>query len=196
MIRRLPVFPTLLVLAAVGVMIALGVWQLQRAAWKEALLVRYDTAIKVSADVPFPYAASAREAVLYHHSSVNCLRVLTRNAIAGRNDKGEAGIAQTALCETPDGQAEVGLGWSRDPAMQEWGGGLVRGIIAPAGENVRLIITPPQLGLVQLAQPDPRDIPNNHRGYAMQWFFFAAAALVIYVLALRRKVAGASGQAG
>ncbi|AZI38334.1 SURF1 family protein [Caenibius tardaugens NBRC 16725] len=192
--RRLPVLPTLLVLVAVGVMIALGVWQLQRATWKEALLGRYDAAIKISAEVPFPYAASAREAALYHHSSVTCLRVLARNAIAGRNDKGEAGIAQTALCETPDGQAEIGLGWSRDPAMPEWGGGPVSGIIAPAGEGVRLIVSPPQIGLAQLAQPDPHDIPNNHRGYAMQWFFFAAAALVIYGLALRRKLAGASGQ--
>ena len=38
MIRRIPIFSTLLVLAAVGVMIALGFWQLDRRAQKEALL--------------------------------------------------------------------------------------------------------------------------------------------------------------
>src|SRR3546814_16512540 len=36
--RRWPLIPTLLVLAAVAVMIALGVWQLQRKSDKEALI--------------------------------------------------------------------------------------------------------------------------------------------------------------
>ncbi len=191
--RRLPILSTLLVLAAVAVMIALGVWQLQRAEWKEHLLARYDRAITVSAAVPFPYAATEREAALYHHSSVDCRRVLSRGAIAGRNAADETGWAQTALCETPDGQAEVALGWSRDPAIPAWNGGLVNGMIGPAGENVRLIAMPPQAGLAQLATPDPHDIPNNHRGYAMQWFFFAATALVIYGLALRRRWSGQAG---
>ena len=192
MMRRIPIFSTLLVAAAIAVMIALGVWQLQRAEWKEHLLARYDRAIKVSAAIPFPYAAAQREGALYHHSSVACRRVIARNAIAGRSSTGEAGWAQTALCETPDGQAEVALGWSRNPAIPSWNGGEVRGFVAPAGERVRLVVSPPQAGLAQLAQPDPRDIPNNHRGYAMQWFFFAATALVIYVLALRRKWRGES----
>jgi surfeit locus 1 family protein len=30
-------------------------------------------------------------------------------------------------------------------------------------------------------------VPNNHLLYAIQWFFFALAAAVIYVLALRRR---------
>ena len=37
------------------------------------------------------------------------------------------------------------------------------------------------------APPSIGDIPNNHLGYAFQWFFFAAAALVIYLLALRGR---------
>ena len=41
MIRRLPVIPTIIVAAAVALMIGLGVWQLQRAKWKEGLLARY-----------------------------------------------------------------------------------------------------------------------------------------------------------
>jgi surfeit locus 1 family protein len=40
MIRRIPIVPTLVVLAAVATMIGLGVWQLQRRAWKEALIAR------------------------------------------------------------------------------------------------------------------------------------------------------------
>ncbi|HEX6072551.1 MAG TPA: SURF1 family cytochrome oxidase biogenesis protein, partial [Sphingomicrobium sp.] len=37
MIRRLPVIPTIVVAAAVAAMIGLGIWQLQRAHWKEGL---------------------------------------------------------------------------------------------------------------------------------------------------------------
>ena len=44
MIRKLPLIPTLVVAAAVAVMIALGFWQLRRAGEKEALLERYRTA--------------------------------------------------------------------------------------------------------------------------------------------------------
>ena len=49
------------------------------------------------------------------------------------------------------------------------------------------VAAPPQAGLAQLALPDPRDLPNNHLSYAVQWFLFATTALVIYVLALRKK---------
>ena len=38
MTRKLPLVPTILVAGAVAVMIGLGVWQLQRAKWKEGLL--------------------------------------------------------------------------------------------------------------------------------------------------------------
>ncbi len=30
-------------------------------------------------------------------------------------------------------------------------------------------------------------MPNNHLSYAVQWFSFAATALIIYALALRRR---------
>ena len=39
--RRLPLLPTLVVAAAVATMIALGIWQLRRAEWKERLLADY-----------------------------------------------------------------------------------------------------------------------------------------------------------
>jgi surfeit locus 1 family protein len=43
-------------------------------------------------------------------------------------------------------------------------------------------------GLQAVALPSPEDIPNNHLLYAIQWFFFAAAAGIIYALALRRRL--------
>jgi surfeit locus 1 family protein len=40
-----------------------------------------------------------------------------------------------------------------------------------------------------VARPNPDDVPNNHMAYAVQWFLFAAAAAVIYLLALRKRQA-------
>ena len=42
--KRWPIIPTIIVIIAVGIMIGLGVWQLQRKAEKEALLARYNAA--------------------------------------------------------------------------------------------------------------------------------------------------------
>ena len=50
-----------------------------------------------------------------------------------------------------------------------------------------IVADPPLAGLIANARPDPRDIPNNHWSYAIQWFAFAATALIIYALALRRR---------
>ena len=56
----------------------------------------------------------------------------------------------------------------------------------------RIIANPPLAGLSANAVPDPSDLPNNHLAYAVQWFLFALTALVIYFLALRKRLA-ASG---
>ena len=41
MLRRLPIVPTIVVLIAVGIMVRLGFWQLDRLHQKEELLTRY-----------------------------------------------------------------------------------------------------------------------------------------------------------
>jgi surfeit locus 1 family protein len=65
------------------------------------------------------------------------------------------------------------------------------GFVAPGREKrARLIASPPISGLEASAAPDPRDIPNNHFSYAVQWFLFAGVALVIYALAVRKRLAG------
>ena len=38
------------------------------------------------------------------------------------------------------------------------------------------------------APPSLSSIPNNHRSYALQWFAFALIALVIYGLAVRKRL--------
>jgi cytochrome oxidase assembly protein ShyY1 len=185
-IRRLPLIPTLLVLVAVGVMIRLGFWQLDRLEQKEGLLARYATARSMSADVPFPQSEAASEPVLYRHTRVTCAEVTGVTAKAGNNTKGEAGLAHYASCNLAGGgKAEIVLGWSRDPKAPDWPGGEVMGVVAP---GPRLVADPPMAGLEANAAPDPSEIPNNHLAYAVQWFLFAATALVIYALAVRKRL--------
>ncbi len=191
---RLPLFPTLVVGLAVAIMIAFGVWQLSRAEWKGDLIARYGNASEMPGAVAFPREASEVEAALYRRSSLTCERVLSTRATAGRSTDGVSGWAHIARCALADGgSAEIALGWSREPQTPAWRGGAVTGFVAPAGEEARLVASPAQAGLAPLAPPDPNTLPNNHLAYAGQWFFFAATALVIYLLALRRRGQGARG---
>ncbi len=190
MIRRLPIVATLVVLLAVGLMIGLGIWQLQRLQWKEALLAHYQQAEAISADAKWPLTRQDVEQVLYRHSTLRCERVLAIEAMSGRNASDQPGWAHVARCKIDGaGAADVVLGWSNQPNAVAWSGGVVSGIIGP-GRNgeARLIASPPLAGLAANAAPDPKDIPNNHLSYAVQWFLFAATALVIYALALRKRL--------
>ena len=189
MTRRVPIFATIVVIGAVLVMIALGVWQLDRRAEKEALLVDYARAQTLSSTVPWPRDASDYPRSLYRHTRIDCATVESISAVAGRSAAGRAGWAHIAQCRLREGgRASVAIGWSERPEPPRWAGGEVGGIIGPAAANgIRLTAAPAQAGLEQLAAPDPSNIPNNHLSYAVQWFFFAATALVIYALALRKR---------
>lgn len=183
--RRLPILPTIIVLIAVGVMIRLGLWQLERLHEKEAMLLRYDAAQASSAEMPFPAAPDDVDAALFRRSTVDCLSSANPTSRSGRNANGDAGIAQVVTCRTPGGASvEVVLGVAQSPAIVPWSGGKVSGWIAP---GPKLIADPPLAGLAASARPDPKDIPNNHLAYAVQWFFFAGVALVIYTIALRKR---------
>ena len=191
MTRRFPLFATIIVSAAVAVMIALGLWQLQRKAGKEALLAHDARAVSMSSEVPWPRTRADYPAALYRHAHVDCMRVDSVETVAGRSQAGRVGWAHVAQCRLPDGrEAAVALGWSARPEPVRWTGGEVGGFVGPAGRGIRLVAAPAQAGLEQLAAPDPTTIPNNHLSYAVQWFFFAATALVIYLLALRKRWRG------
>lgn len=189
MIRRIPIVATVLVIAAAAIMVALGVWQLQRLHEKEALLARYQAAKGLTAEVAWPTTPDAAQLVLYRRSRLECTRITDVRGAAGRNTRAEAGLGQYAQCLRPDGaMASVVLGWSRNPAEQvRWSGGEVRGTIAP---GPRLVADPPVAGLAANQRPDPSEIPNNHLAYAVQWFLFALTALIVYAVALRRRLLG------
>ena len=190
MTRRIPAVATALVLLAVATMIALGFWQLRRLAWKESLIAKYAASERYSSQVPFPRDAAARQDAMYRLSSFDCAKVISLSEHSGRSATGQSGWAHVASCDVGGGgNAEAVLGWSRDPAPVTWSGGAVRGFIGPGrAAPLRVVAVPPLAGLGAMAHPDPRDIPNNHLAYAVQWFLFAATALVIYGIALRRRL--------
>ena len=196
MANRLPIIPTIIVGAAIAVMIALGFWQLARMDEKEAMLARFAQAQTLDAPVAFPRTGEDIDNALYRRSSVTCAEVLSQRTTPGRNEAGGSGIAQMARCRLGGGgEAEVAFGWTPTPQVVEWSGGTVQGIVGPAGTEARLVANPAADGLEPLARPDPADIPNNHLAYAGQWFFFALTALVIYILALRRRTQGGGTRA-
>ncbi len=192
MIRRLPLVPTLIVLAAVAVMIGLGLWQLRRAQEKDSLIARYSAAQNMP-PIAWP-TTPLRDAdlPLFRHATANCLRVVARRAVAGQNVSGEPGYAHIADCATgAEGPGmSVVIGWSKNPnAATQWKGGLVSGIIAPDSRSrMRLVAASPAPGLQANAPPSLDAIPNNHRSYALQWFVFALMASVIYALAVRQRL--------
>lgn len=183
--KRIPILPTIIVAAAIATMIALGFWQLDRMGEKEALIARAEQATKTEEEVRFPGDPASREAVMYRRTTVDCAIVQDITTTAGRSAIGVSGVAHRASCTLPTGEpVTIDLGFSRDPTPVEWAGGEVTGIVAPGG---RVVATEPAAGLDALAAPDPAALPNNHLAYAGQWFFFALTALVIYMLALRRR---------
>ena len=195
MIRRLPVIPTIIVAAAVAVMFGLGVWQLQRAGWKERLIARY-TRAETLPPIAWPTVPlKADERPLFRHATGVCLRPIGRRAVAGENRAGESGYAHIIDCATgAEGPGmSVEVGWSRNPnAPVNWAGGPVSGIIVPDRHSgMRLVAGSAPPGLMASKPPEARSAspvtPAGHRGYAVTWFSLAAIAIVIYGLVLRKR---------
>ena len=203
--RRWPLIPTLLVLAAVAVMIALGVWQLQRKSEKEALIALYQRNMAMSSLVTYPELPPVPDAMLYRKSSVVCLEPVRWDPRSGTDRQGKSGIRMIADCRTgaeePGVLVDVGIGDDFTPP--EWMGGTVQGTIVPGPEQptvieratgnavparAMLVADAPVAGLRASGVPSADDTPINHLAYAVQWFLFAAAALVIYILAVRRRL--------
>jgi surfeit locus 1 family protein len=203
--RRPPLFATVVVLLAVVAMIGLGVWQLHRLAWKEAMLARFASAERITAPLVVAGADLPRDAG-YRHVQWSCPQTSADQVVGGRNADGQTGWAHVVLCTHRSGAGvtllPVVIGWSVSLAPVQWTGGLLTGVAVPGiktgvvlpepgplshNADWHIVADPPLAGLVANARPDPREIANNHLAYAVQWFFFAAIALVIYLLALRKR---------
>ncbi len=198
MIKRLPFIPTIIVALAVATLIGLGIWQLQRAKWKEGLLARYVQAEKLPPITWPTIPLKDAQLPLFRHATGVCLRPIGKRAMGGENRAGEAGYVHIVDCATgAEGPAmSVEVGWSRDPnAKVNWPGGPVSGIIVPDRlTRIRLVAAGAPPGLQASRLPDASlasaVTPAGHRGYAATWFALAGVALVIYGLAVRKRLKG------
>jgi cytochrome oxidase assembly protein ShyY1 len=207
--RPIPIVATVVVAIAVAAMIALGIWQYQRAGEKERLLALYQRNIAMSSDVMFPELGRVPDRAMFRHSGVVCLEVVGWRSEGGRAPGGGGTTRYIADCRTgAEGPgATVQVGTSDEPNLKQlWNGGVVRGWISTAPDHrglidrmlgappprAMLVMTDPVAGLKPNAAPDLGAIPNNHIAYMWQWFFFAAIALAIYAIALRQRWSRAS----
>ncbi|MGE3396516.1 MAG: SURF1 family cytochrome oxidase biogenesis protein, partial [Sphingomonas sp.] len=112
-----------------------------------------------------------------------------------RSRDGRSGYVALMACRPgADGLAGrviVNAGWAALPDRERRLSlaGIVAGTLGAdiAGEPLILTAATPSAPLVASAPARIEDVPNNHRSYAVQWFFFAAAAVLIYLLALRGR---------
>lgn len=201
---RIPVISTIIVALAVLVMIGLGIWQLQRRGEKEqAIALAASNPAKPA--VAFPRLPPVTPDLLFRPSSLHCLRVVSWRVEAGRAADGTTGFRHIASCTTgaegPGALVAIGV-TQRPDAKPGWTGGQVSGWISEEPDHRALLSriggkamplrpmliarTAPS-GLKASAPPSGDDVPNNHLAYAVQWFFFASVAIIIYILALRRR---------
>jgi surfeit locus 1 family protein len=200
--RRIPILPTLVVAAAVAIMIGLGLWQIGRGDEKERLLAEYAANAAMPAldlDPLLAREAADLPPLAFRRVLVTCRADRLRPEVRGGASRaGIGGYGYFVPCRPGAGglagRLRVNAGWTRipDESLRLSLTGIVAGQLGAVrpGEPILLISATAQPPLEPSPGPRLEDIPNNHLFYVFQWFFFAAAALVIYALALRRRLSG------
>ena len=192
--RRIPVVPTIVVAAAVALLIALGFWQIRRSHENQQLLSQYAAASKLP-PISYPATPTKGQLPLFRWATGFCQKVAGQREAAGRNRHGDVGWVHIVDCATgAEGPGmSIELGWSEDPnAKVNWNGGLVSGVIVPDRlHQIRLVAASAPPGLQPAGLPSVDNAvpvtPARNRMYALQWFSFAVIALLIYILALRKR---------
>jgi cytochrome oxidase assembly protein ShyY1 len=197
------VLPTLAVAILVAIMVALGFWQLGRAHERDAAKERMIAHAQLPL-IEYPYSQPLREDLLFRHLSATCTRVQSWETRGGEAVNGQSGWRHIATCVSPRGtsfKADMGVGASPE-GQPAWQGGKITGaaVRAPdvsgmgdrimhrqAPRPLMVVAEVPAPGLLASRQPDPREETNSSWAYTGQWFLFALTALVIYVLALRKR---------
>lgn len=194
--RRLPLLPTAIVAFAVPALGMLGVWQLQRAEWKEALLERLAANAQAPAIDKPADLMSRREELSFRRVRTICREIRPWPPSAARSVDGRAGYRQQIWCHEGLGEPLlVSIGVAANPALKVMpaSGAMFTGPLVPRNGRPPedppfvLIADTPVAPLVAEAPPTLAGVPNNHRAYAAQWFLFAGILMVIYGLWLRQR---------
>ncbi len=201
MTTKFPILPTIVVLLAVAAMVALGVWQLQRRTEKAALIAHATANLNRA---PMPLPARATDDLLFARVSATCATPGDWTMTGGRSADDQPGYRHIVTCRSPDGRSfRLDMGVAVDPKVRpRWAGGNVTGTLSqmPGGPTLLdrmtgrsapaeplIVSDTPAPGLSPSRRPDPANLPDHHLAYAIQWFAFALAAGIIYLLALRRR---------
>jgi cytochrome oxidase assembly protein ShyY1 len=191
-----------MVALAIPTLIGFGLWQLQRAEWKEALLAEYAANSRAPlldlGSGPIPDDAQFRSVRV----AITCPPgpPIVR---AGRNQAGQIGYSHIARCRVGSTPVLLDSYWAPRPSP-DWFGAeddydvvdQAQGILVrqSSGEWL-LVLAPSQSAQESSAPPGIDTIPNNHRSYAVQWFSFALILAIIYALYVRRWRLAAHGDA-
>jgi cytochrome oxidase assembly protein ShyY1 len=179
--------------AAFPLLVGLGVWQLQRAEWKEGLLAQ----LRANAALPVATLGPGDDPERFQFRRVRLVLVCDPPppvVQAGRNAAGRSGYVALVRCTRADAAARgedllLAIGWGERPdswkAVRAWPpatphaveGVLVTRTHAPAW---MLVASTGAAPLEAAAPPTVETISNNHRAYAVQWFGFAAILAAIY----------------
>jgi surfeit locus 1 family protein len=223
MLRRM-ILPLIFGIAGTAVLIGLGLWQLDRLAWKEGVLSDIEARIAAEpvalppapdpvADRYLPVAATGTfdGAELRVLASTRDTGAAYRMIAVFDTDDGRRVMVDRGLLpvETPEvpvsGQEARVIGnlhWPDEvdsytpaPDVEDniWFARDVPAMAKALGAEPVLIVARAIEGPVFAAQPLPVDtagIPNNHLGYAVQWFGMAAvwAGMTLFLLwRIRRR---------
>ena len=201
--KRLPLGATILTLLMIPALIALGVWQLERRAWKHALIARLEAAKSLPPVTPHDYyrAMIGLADLQYRHAEVDCRpgKVAPYDVKGGTSADDQGGFLVLVDCNDPARHARPDLvvvaGWTLRPATvtsldldTRFAGTLIEHPYgtAPGRPQFMLIPATAAPGLLPSRIPVPDDLPDNHLSYALQWFAFAATLAVIYALYVRQ----------
>lgn len=212
MTRRIPLLPTLATFVMLTVLISLGLWQLDRRAWKAGLIATLNAAqtLPLLEPTDFRQAMDGEKSVQYRRAEIICGpgKVLPYDLKGGSSQSGKSGYLVLVACDrvTRPPDIVVVAGWSsradamRVPVVVDT---VLRGTIiehpygkAPARPQFMLIPDSAVPPLEPSRMPTPQDLPDNHLSYAGQWFGLALVLVVIYGLWLRKRLRGDTVAAG
>jgi surfeit locus 1 family protein len=203
-VKRLPLFPTLLTFVMLTVLISLGIWQLERRAWKHELIRQLEAAQSLPPLEPedFLAAMTGPTSVQYRRAELPCSpgTVLPYDLKGGSSSGGESGYLLLVSCRPNNRPPDIVAvaGWTkrpdaaRTPIMVDT---VFKGLIIerPYGDargrpQFMLIPDTAVPPLQPSRMPTPQDLPDNHLSYAGQWFGLAVVLASIYGLWLRRRL--------
>lgn len=201
--RRFPWLLTLCVLLLFGGLVRMGVWQLERRAWKHDLIARLEAAPRLPLLTPADYYRSliGVQSVQYRRAELPCTPgdVLPYDLKGGTSRGGVGGFLVLVSCRPNKKPPEIVAvaGWSRRPDLKlrlqvdtVFRGLIIERPYGKAAGRPQFMLIPdtavPPLEPSQL--PTPGELPDNHLSYAVQWFGIAAALLGVYAMLLWRRL--------